>query len=145
MEWKDIFPQEKMPTMEQIEAYIGGEGLALWKELMDYVREEYKVKPKLSYSICSGKPGWNIKLQKSGKSLGTLYPEDNAFSVFMVISYRLESIFSKIESDLSPDIQKLYKEAGDYMKMGKWIMFKIFNNERLEDYKKMISVKMLGE
>jgi hypothetical protein len=142
MQWQEIFPQDTQPAMEDIAEYIGGDAKLLWQELMEYMEEEYKVKPKLSYSCCSGKPGWNVKLQKSGQSLGTLYPEENSFSVLLVISYKLEQKMEAILPALSADIAELYRQAGDYMKIGKWVMFQIIDSATLEDYKKLISVKL---
>jgi len=142
MQWKEIFPKDSQPAMEEIAEYIGGEAMMLWQSLLEYMETEYKVKPKLSYSVCSGKPGWNIKFQKSGQSFGTLYPEENSFSVFMVISYKLEPMMEAIIPKLSANTALLYKQAGDYMKVGKWIMFQIKDLAGVEDYKKLISVKL---
>lgn len=142
MEWKEIFPKEQQPTMEDISDYIGGDARELWESLMTYMDTAYKVKPKLTYSICAGKPGWNVKLQKSGQSFGTLYPEENAFSVLVVISYKLDPLMDAILPKLSPAIADMYRNAGDYMKLGKWMMFRINDAAGLEDYKNIISVKM---
>lgn len=142
MEWKEIFPKDQEPTMEDIADYIGGDVKELWESLMEYMHKAYKVKPKLSYSVCAGKPGWNIKLQKSGQSYGTLYPEENAFSVFLVISYKLDSKMDAVLPKLSPNIAELYRQAGDYMKIGKWIMFQIRDKAGVDDYKQLISVKL---
>lgn len=143
MQWKEIFPSHHQPTMEEIADYIGGEVKELWESLMLYMEMTYKTKPKLSYSVCAGKPGWNVKFQKSGQSFGTLYPEENAFSVFVVISYKLEPLMEAIIPKLSMNTAELYKQAGDYMKIGKWMMFQIKDIAGVEDYKKLISVKLL--
>ncbi len=142
MQWHEIFSKDTQPTMEDIAEYIGGEAKLLWQSIIEYLEKEYKVKPKLSYSGCSGKPGWNIKFQKSGQSLGTLYPEENLFSVLLVISYKLEQDMEAILPELSTNIAELYKQAGDYMKIGKWVMFQIKDLATLQDYKKLISVKL---
>lgn len=42
---------------------------------------------------------------------------------------------------LSPDAAMLYINAGDFMKMGKWMMFRVDNKEGLEDLKQFIAVK----
>lgn len=141
MEWKEIFPSDRQPSMDQIEDYIGGNGKSLWQSLIDYMDKSYKVKPKLFYSGCSGKPGWNVKFQKSGQSFGTLYPEEDSFSVLLVISYKLDPLMENVLPKLSPEIGDLYKNAGDYMKMGKWIMFRIKDQFGLEDYKQLITAK----
>ena len=145
MEWKDIFPSSNQPTRDEVEEYIGGEAKHLWKSLLEYMDNTYKVKPKLFYSVCSGKPGWNIKLQKSGVSFGTLYPEEGSFSIFIVISYRLKPLMESIIPKLSPAAAELYKQAGDYMKTGKWMMFQIKDFTGVEDYKLLAGVKMLGK
>jgi hypothetical protein len=142
MEWKDAFPSDRQPSMGEIADYIGGDAKGLWLSLIEYLDTTYKAKPKLFYSVCSGKPGWNVKFQKSGQALGTLYPEENSFSVLLVISYKLDSLMDAILGNLSPYIAELYKQAGDYMKLGKWIMFRVTDEAGVEDYKKIISVKM---
>jgi len=57
--------------------------LALFDDMDKHMREVYKVKPKYAYSSCAMDNniwrGWNIKYQKSGKSLCTLYPQQGYF------------------------------------------------------------------
>jgi hypothetical protein len=142
MEWKELFPSDRQPTMEQIEEYIGGNGKKLWKELMDHMEKCYKIKPKFFYSVCAEKPGWNIKLQKSGQSLGTFYPEEDSFSIFLVISYKLDLMMEDVLHDVSYEMESLYRDAKDYMKIGKWMMLKIKNYTDLEDYKLLITAKL---
>lgn len=141
MGWNKLFPSDNQPSFTDMENYIGGEGQRLWTELFEYMLKSYKAKPKMFYSGCSSKPGWNVKFQKGGQSFGTLYPEENGFSVFMVISYKLDSVMDILKNELSAKMQKLYNTAQDYMKMGKWMMFRIENDRDLEDYKLLISAK----
>ena len=145
LEWNLMFPSDRQPTMDEIEIYIGGEARILWRSLMDYMEQAYKIKPKLSYSICSGKPGWNIKFKKRGQAFGTLYPEENSFSVLLVISYKLTSEMEELLPELTKEMAYLYQEAGDYMKIGKWMMFQVKNLQNLEDYKKILSIKMVPQ
>ena len=142
MEWHELFPQERQPSQKDMTDYIGGEAGRLWDSLMDYMKTSYKAQPKLSYSVCTGKPGWNVKFQKSGQSFGTLYPEQNSFSVFIVFSYKLDPVMEAILPMLSPEVAELYRNAGDFMKMGKWIMFRINDEAGIRDYKNMIAVKL---
>jgi hypothetical protein len=142
MDWNTLFPAAHQPTYENIEDYIGGEGRRLWKSLFEHMDKAYKAKPKMTYSVCSGKPGWTVKFQKSGQAFGTLYPEENKFSVFMVISYKLAPEAEVVLPALSPKIQEIYQNAGDFMKMGKWMMFSIENESDLDDYIKLCSVKL---
>ena len=142
MEWKDLYPQINQPNFEAMAEYIGGEGRRLWDSLFDYMNTAYGAIPKMAYSICSGKPGWNVKFQKSGQSFGTLYPEEGSFSVFMVISCKHEAEMEILQNKLSPEMRTQYDNAQDYMKMGRWMMFRISNYTNLQDYKLLMAVKM---
>lgn len=142
MDWNELYTKDKQPSYVEIEEYIGGDGRGLWKSLFTYMTDAYGAKPKMSYSGCSGKPGWNVKFQKSGTAFGTLYPEQGAFSVFMVISYKSDEEMAAAKMLLSPEMRARYEEAQDYMKMGKWLMFRVKSDEDLQDYKLLMSVKM---
>ncbi len=142
MEWNTLFTAVHQPTYEDIENYIGGEGKILWQCLFEYMESTYKCKPKMTYSGCSGKPGWNIKFQKSGQSFGTLYPEEGGFSVFMVIAYKLEHEMELVKHELSQKLRELYENSEDFMKAGKYFMFRVENKSDLEDYKKLCAVKL---
>lgn len=141
MQWHELYPQEIIPTMDALADYMG-EAKPLWLKLTSHLAETYGVKPKLTYSVCSGKPGWNVKCQKGGKALGTFYPEDGAFSVLIVISYKQDPAMQAILPELTDATAELYRAAGDYMKMGKWLMLRVDTPEALEDLKKIIAVKL---
>jgi len=141
MDWHELYPQDRQPTMAQISDYIG-EAKERWLSTISYIERAYQTKPKLFYSACGMKPGWNVKYQKSGQSFGTLYPEKDSFSVFIVISYKLEPSMEYVLPSLSGETAELYRQAGDYMKLGKWMMFRIGSDLLLEDYKKILTVKL---
>jgi len=142
MEWNELYPKTTEPGPENMADFIGGDGKKRWTSLFSYMDTAYGAKPKITYSGCSGKPGWNVKFQKSGQSFGTLYPEKGFFTVFIVISYKLDGMIDILKNELSPEMLNRYAAAQDYMKMGKWMMFPIHNETDLKDYKTLMSVKM---
>ena len=141
MQWHELYPQEIIPTMDAL-ADSMGDAKPLWLRLTDHLTDAYAVKPKLTYSVCSGKPGWNVKYQKSGKALGTFYPEDGAFSVLIVVGNKQDAAMQAILPELTYGTAEMYRTAGDYMKMGKWLMLRVDTPEVLEDVKKIIAVKL---
>lgn len=141
IEWHQLYPGGVEPAMDDIADYIGA-AKPLWSSLIRYFEEAYKAKPKLTYSGCGMKPGWNVKFQKSGQAFGTLYPLEDAFDVMLVVSYRLDPLMQQVLPELSEKTANLYRAAGDYMKLGKWIMLRIDSPQALEDYKRMIAVKL---
>lgn len=141
MDWMELYPKDRQPTAEEITAFIG-EGAERWTNLTEYMQTAYSAKPVYSYSGCSGKPGWNVKYKKSGQAFGTLYPEPGFFSVFLVVAYRLDNEMELLLPTLTEETAERYRQADDYMKMGKWMMFPIDTDEKLEDYKRIMAVKL---
>ena len=141
MKWHELFPKDKEPTFEDIASYVGSVK-DLWLSLIAYFETAYKAKPKLTYSGCSGMPGWNIKFQKSGQAFGTWYPHPDCFYVMIIVSYKLDSAMAQILPELSEYTADLYLKAGDYMKIGKWMMLKADSQWIFEDYKKIVAVKL---
>lgn len=80
----EVFNKENQPTEAEIKDFVG---TALFSDLDNHLRDNYKVKPKLAYSGCAMDNnvwrGWNIKYQKSGKSLCTIYPQQGYFLVLV--------------------------------------------------------------
>ena len=141
MEWPDIFPADRQPTYSDIAGHVGAVK-PYWQSLLDYFDAVYRAKPKLTYSGCSGMPGWNIKFAKSGQSFGTWYPRRDEMYVMLVVAYRFDANMEAILPVLSEYTVGQYREAGDYMKMGKWMMLKADREAVFEDYKKIAAVKL---
>jgi len=76
----EIFDKSAQPTESQIRDFVKTE---LYDDLDSHLRDVYKVNPKYAYSSCAMDKniwrGWNIKYQKSGKSLCTIYPQQGYF------------------------------------------------------------------
>jgi len=98
----EVFDKELQPTESEIRNYIG---TAPFTDLDNHLRDHYNVKPKLAYSSCAMDNniwrGWNIKYQKSGKSLCTIYPQQGYFLVLVPgksFEVRNENTLSEVKS-----------------------------------------------
>jgi len=80
----EMFDKKIQPTESELRDFVG---TVLFMDLHNYLCDSYKVKPKMSYSNCSMDKniwrGWNIKYQKSSKSLCTIYPQQGYFLVLV--------------------------------------------------------------
>jgi len=83
----EVFNKENQPTEDEIKDFVGTKIFPLFADLDNHLCESYKIKPKLAYSSCAMDNniwrGWNIKYQKSGKSLCTIYPQQGYFLVLV--------------------------------------------------------------
>jgi len=82
MDWSQLFTSDETPTLHDMDVFIRN---PLWADVNAYLRQAYAAAPKVSYSGCAGQPGWNVKYQKRGKSLCTLYPMPGFFIALVVI------------------------------------------------------------
>ena len=102
------FDKKVPPTESEIKDFVGTE---LFMDLHNHVCERYKVKPKMAYSNCAMDNnvwrGWNIKYQKSGKSLCTIYPQQGYFLVLVPSkSFEVKDADTVAEVKLAIEIRK---------------------------------------
>jgi len=140
MIWDEVFPKDRQPTMDDI-AEFSGEFKPIWLDLLSYFETAYKCKPKMTYSGCGGKPGWNLKFQKSSVSFGTWYPMPGGFDFMIIWSYKLDTEMMLLAPTLTPALAKEVENAWDFMKNGRGLMFHADSREIVEDYKRMCAVK----
>lgn len=131
------------PTFEEISNSIAGPGAELWRELNTFIQQEWKASPKIAFSRCSGKPGWNVKYQKSGKSLCTLYPEDRGFIALVVITLALVPGVMAQEAEFTPYVIDLVASGKPYNGT-LWLMIQVTDGQVLEDVKRLFMMKQKG-
>ena len=139
MKWNELFNKDNQPTMEDVAKYFGS-FKSNWINLLDFFESAYKCRPKLTYSGCGMKSGWNIKFQKGSAAFGTWYPQPNAFDVMFTWSYTLNLGMLALPYLTSYIKDKVIK-ADDFMKNGRWIMFHADSVKIVNDYKMMCEVK----
>ncbi|MEZ7890677.1 MAG: DUF3788 domain-containing protein [Candidatus Wallbacteria bacterium] len=139
MNWNELYDIENAPSFSDINKYIGSNSV-LFQELCSYIEKNYSIKPKLSYSKCPAQPGWNIKYQKSGKSLCTLYPMTGFFIALVVIGAREEPETESCLETMEPYTAKLYMNT-KFSCGGRWLMIEVKTENVLNDVKTLINIR----
>jgi hypothetical protein len=129
------------PAYDDIHDYINPPVRELWQELNDFIQAQFKSKPKIQYSTCAGKPGWNVKYQKSGKSLCTLYPEKNCFIALVVIKVELAPLLEGAEQKYHPMIMDMVRNAQPFNGT-LWLMIPVTDRTLLENVLDLLMLKM---
>lgn len=137
MDWNYLYTADKQPTEAEIAEYIAS---PLWNDLNDFLQENYEVEPTYSYSTCSGQPGWNVKYQKGGRSLCTLYPMPGFFIALVVIGAKEEMEAEPILLTCDESIQKMYNTAVPLMG-SRWLMIHVTDEKTLDDVKLLIQLR----
>lgn len=138
MSWDDLYTQAIEPTFDQIDCFIGNSN---WNDLNSFLKTTYNTEPKKIYSKCSAQRGWNIKYQKNGKSLCTLYPMQGYFIALVVIGAKEEMETDLIIPTCNTYIQELYNKT-PFSCGGKWLMIEIKDEQTLDDVKKLIKIRV---
>ncbi|SDM54956.1 DUF3788 domain-containing protein [Acetanaerobacterium elongatum] len=138
MEWSSLYGPEYTPTFEEIRSYINN---PLWQELNDYLQAAYIVQPKLSYSKCSMQRGWNVKYQKSGRALCTLYPTEGFFIALVVIGEREQTQAELLLPLCCAYTQGLYNQAACTMGQ-RWLMLAVTDSKVLQDVKQLLQLRV---
>ncbi|MFX1482757.1 MAG: DUF3788 domain-containing protein [Promethearchaeota archaeon] len=126
------------PTEKRILEYIGKEASELWSELHMFLAENYDFQPELSY--WGDKYGWTIRYRKSGKTLVAFYPENEGFTVQVILGKKEVEKFQRMRDELSQEIVQLFNDTKQ-LHDGRWLWIQQPGNGTVEDIKKLIQLK----
>ena len=130
----------RAPSLEDFGAAMKTPAAELWLEINAFIQKNFKAKPKIEYSPCQGKPGWNVKYKKSGKALCTLYPEPECLTALVVIDPLLAAGLDDSDITVHPWIIDLIHRTKLYL--GKlWLMIPITDQDMLESLKRLLVMK----
>ena len=142
MTWSELYHSENQPTDKDIGGFIGND---LWWEINAYLQETYSVQPKMTYSNCAMDKGlwkgWNVKYQKSGKALCTLYPRQGFFVALVVIGAKEMTEAELLMPMCCEYTQKLFNDVQVCMG-GKWLAMEVTDNDILNDIKSLILLRV---
>nr|WP_049945484.1 DUF3788 family protein [Candidatus Stoquefichus massiliensis] len=62
---KNLLESQQIPTINDMSKYIHN---PLFEIFIKYMKDEYQIKLSFEFSRCSWRPGWNIKMKRSGKN-----------------------------------------------------------------------------
>ncbi|GFI60985.1 hypothetical protein IMSAG049_00136 [Clostridiales bacterium] len=96
------------PTLEEIGDYINN---PIFVRFCSKIKNKYKCNEKIEFSSCSWENGWNIKFKRSGKTLCTIYPRENYFTVMVVIGKNEKESVDTILPNCNAELQDIYKRT----------------------------------
>ncbi|MHC5374390.1 DUF3788 domain-containing protein [Enterococcus sp. LJL120] len=142
MLWSEKYTRDIEPTPLQVKNFINN---PLFEELDHYLQDTYKIKAKKAYSGCSMDQGiwkgWNIKYQKKGRSICTLYPQDGYVLALLPLNHKELAEAETLLPTLSNETQEIYKIA-KVGHNGKSLPLKIQSESTVKDVKQIVSLRI---
>src|SRR5690554_4695932 len=128
-----------VPTREDMEKFIENkEVVTLWNKLHKYIDDFYNFNEIIKYG---GKSfGWIVNYRYGSKSMLSLYPERNAFTVLFVFGKKELENFQEVSGNLSKETNNIIKNTEKYHD-GKWIWLRVLRDEQYQDCLVLLNIK----
>lgn len=123
----DIQDKKYCPTLGEMIEYVHN---PVFARFCSDMKSKYHCSEKIEFSSCSWQFGWNIKFKKSGKTLCTIYPKENYFTVLVIVGMKQKESVEAILEELTPELRGIYKQT----KTGngqKWLMMNLEDKEKM--------------
>ena len=125
MSYQRMLDGDVRPTEDEIENTIGENSL-LWSDMRKYLEQNYDFAPELVYY--GKKYGWTIRYRKSGKTLCSLFPEKDAFTVLVVLGMKeVEKAYSMIDK-LNSEVRSIFENT-DQLRDGRWLWIRVLTKD----------------
>ena len=107
----------QQPTDRDVLVTIGRRA-ELWSTLRDYLAKEYDHDPELLFG--GKKYGWCYRYRRGGRTLVTLYPEHDSFTVLVVLGKQEVDTARRVLSEQSARVRTAFSEARQ-LPDGRWL------------------------
>jgi hypothetical protein len=137
MDNQRMINKEQEPTKQEILETIGQKS-SLWLDLRKYLEENYDFLPE---KIFYGKKyGWTIRYRKSGKTLCSLFPEKDSYTVLITLGKKEVEKTNEIIETLNPEVKTLFKETKQ-LRDGRWLWISVRKSSDIKSIKVLLKIK----
>ena len=127
--------KEHQPAMKEVFDALGPKQ-PLWEELTRFISENYPIPGEWNFG---GKNyGWNIWYRKSGKTLVTLYPQQEGFMAQIVLGK--DQVEQALNLRLGKNVGTVLKETPQ-LHDGRWLFIKVKTAKDVQDIQQLLQVK----
>lgn len=90
------------------------------------------MRQKIEFSACGLEPGWNVKFKKSGKTLCTIYPKEDYFTVMVVVGRKEKERVEELLPNCTPQIREVYDRTQEGNGR-RWLMIDLEDQDEVYD------------
>ena len=127
--------KDHQPTPGEILDALGSRR-PLWEKLVQFIADNYQMPGELSYG---GKNyGWNVWYRRSGKTLLSLYPQQNHFVAQIVLGN--DQAKQALELKLGKNVRQVLQETPQ-LHDGRWLFVRVRTEKDVKDIQQLLQVK----
>ena len=108
----------------------------LWERLTQFITDNYQMPGDLSFG--GKKYGWNVWYRKSGKTLASLYPQQNYFVAQVVLGR--EQVEQALNLKLGKNVRRIIEDAPQ-LHDGRWLFIKVRSERDVKDIEQLLQIK----
>lgn len=123
----DLQNRDYQPTLNEMGEYVRN---PVFREFCGEIMGTYRCAEKIEYSSCSMERGWNVKFKKSGKSLCTIYPRKQYFTVLLVVSRKEKEAVETIMPECCAALRDIYDRTREGNGQ-RWLMVDLEDRDEL--------------
>jgi len=134
-----IYRQEPLPDLAELRSFIKSKkAIKAFDSLLDFLDTNYNFEQQIFFG--GKKFGVMLRYRKNGKTLVSIFPEKNAFSVVLVYGKREVILFEANKESFDPFMTGIY-DSTPQLHDGRWMLITLNDSTLLSDLEKMIMIK----
>lgn len=137
MAYERMLNKLEQPSAHEMGQLIGIR-VNLWENIHKYVKEHYDFKPELSFF--GKKHGWSIRYRKSGKTLCYFFPEDNAFSILIVLGAKESAKVEGVKQQLNQSVRAIFNHT-EQLHDGRWMWIRVLEKSDIDAFLLLLHAK----
>jgi len=138
MNLERMLDKEHKPAEPDIIDYLGTDAAVAWNDVVTFLAENYNFEPETIFG--GQKYGWAVRYRRSGKTLCTLYPENGAFTILIVLGKQeVEEALARL-NEFKPGVSDTISNARQYHD-GRWLWLRILDRNDTDDVKRLVQIK----
>jgi hypothetical protein len=127
--------KDHQPTMDEVFAALGSKQ-SLWEELTRFIADNYPIPGEWNYG--GKKYGWNVWHRRGGKTLVSLYPQNEGFVAQIVLGR--DQAEQALSLRLGEHVGTALKEAPQ-LHDGRWLFITVRTGQDVRDIQQLLQIK----
>jgi len=127
--------KDHQPTSREVFDALGSKK-PLWEQLTQFIADNYQMPGDLSFG--GKKYGWNVWYRRSGKTLASLYPQQEYFVAQIVLGK--DQTEQALTLNLGKNVRQVIEDAPQ-LHDGRWLFIRVRSKKDVKDIEQLLQIK----